>query len=116
MQKSCPQSNDEFDLASALKALGHASRLEIIRQLTLRQRCCGGDFCDCLPLSQSTISQHLDMLKQAGIVNWQQQGTRSIYTLNKPLLLQLAEQLQMIAQSNTCQFDDSSIENLETEK
>ena len=85
------------EVANALKALGHPARLEIIRHLVLRDRCCGGDFCDCLPLAQSTISQHLELLRQAGIVNWQQQGTRSIYSLNRARLTWLAEKLQAIA-------------------
>lgn len=94
--------DDENDLADALRALAHPSRLGIIKQLVLRDRCCGGDFCNCLPLSQSTISQHLDQLKQAGIVDWQQQGTRSIYTLNKERLLSLSNDLKALAQSERC--------------
>jgi len=87
----------ESSLAHALKALGHPVRLEMIRQLVMRDRCCGGDFCDCLPLAQSTISQHLELLKQAGIVDWQQQGTRSIYTLNKERLAHLSQALNDLA-------------------
>ena len=89
------------DLADALKALGHPSRLEIMRQLALRNRCCGGDFCDCLPLAQSTISQHLDMLKSVGLVDWQQEGTRSIYTLNRARLAELARSLEGMAAMNS---------------
>lgn len=77
-------------LAEALKALGHPVRLEIVRQLAIRDRCCGVDFCACLPLSQSTISQHLDMLKRAGVVNREQKGTRSVFTLNRGRLAELA--------------------------
>lgn len=92
--KQCPVNGE---IAEAFKALGHPVRLEIIRQLVLRDRCCGGDFCDCLPLAQSTISQHLELLKQAGVVDWQQQGTRSIYTLNRARLSWLAGKLQELA-------------------
>lgn len=111
--------NDQA-LAYALKALGHPSRLSIIKQLVERDRCCGGDFCDCLPLSQSTISQHLDLLKQAGIVEWHQQGTRSIYTLNKQRLVSLSEDLLALAQCGHCVNPERLVEqtskNLEGSK
>lgn len=100
MQDQAPasmQCTGNGEIADALKALGHPVRLEIIRQLVLRDRCCGGDFCSCLPLAQSTISQHLELLKQAGVVDWQQQGTRSIYSLNRARLSWLAEKLQELA-------------------
>jgi ArsR family transcriptional regulator len=84
-------------LADGLKALGHPARLEIVRQLVMRDRCCGGDFCECLSLAQSTISQHLELLKQTGIVERQQQGTRSIYTLNRPRLAMLSRALKELA-------------------
>lgn len=86
------------DIANALKALAHPSRLEIMRQLAMRDRCCGGDFCGCLPLAQSTISQHLEMLKSVGLVDWQQEGTRSIYTLNRARLAELARLLEGLAE------------------
>lgn len=89
-------------LADALKALGHPSRLEILRQLARRERCCGGDFCTCLPLAQSTISQHLDLLKSVGLVNWHQEGTRSIYTLNRARLMELGMALTDLAGNGDC--------------
>lgn len=86
-------------LAARLKALSHPVRVEIIRQLAMRDHCCGGDFCACLPLAQSTISQHLEMLRNAGIVEWRQQGTRSLYTLNREALDELAGQVRGLAGS-----------------
>ncbi len=92
----------EKELDECLKALAHPSRLEIIRQLAKRDRCCGNDFCDCLSLAQSTISQHLDMLKISGLVIWQQQGTKSIYTLNQEKLAQVADSLNQFSKLDCC--------------
>jgi DNA-binding transcriptional ArsR family regulator len=103
MESASPNIGNEIvELAEVLKALGHPSRLEIIRQLALRERCCGGDFCDCLPLAQSTISQHLDILKQARLVHWQQQGTRSVYSLNREVFISLGKSLERLACADTC--------------
>lgn len=77
-------------LAMQLKALAHPARLELVRRLSRSEHCCGGDLCDCLPLAQSTISQHMEMLRKAGLVDWRQQGTRSIYTLNRQAIRALS--------------------------
>ncbi len=92
-------SGETLPLANALKALGHPARLEIIRQLAARERCCGGDFCKTLPLAQSTISQHLEMLRAVGLVDWRAEGTRSIYSLNKSRLATVCEQLAIVSAS-----------------
>ena len=96
---SCTLAEQASILAARLKALSHPARVEIVRQLAMRENCCGGDFCACLPLAQSTISQHLEMLRKAGIVEWRQQGTRSLYTLNRSALDELARQVRDLAGS-----------------
>jgi len=96
--QSCTETFDPGKLADALKALGHPSRIEIIRQLAIRDRCCSGDICNCLPLAQSTISQHIDLLKSVGLVDWQQQGNRSMYTLNREKLSELATRISALAE------------------
>lgn len=73
-----------------LKALGHPVRMEIVRQLCERDRCCCNDFCACMSLAQSTISQHLDLLKKAGLVNYEPDGNRSRYSLNREAFKALA--------------------------
>jgi len=89
-------------LSIAFKALAHPARVEIVRQLAMRQHCCGGDICDCLPLAQSTISQHLELLKTAGIVEWRQEGTRSIFTLNRKRLDEIRSMLDALANPGGC--------------
>lgn len=92
-------SSDANSIAEAMKALGHPSRIEIIRQLAIRDRCCSGDICNCMPLAQSTVSQHIDLLKSVGLVDWQQQGNRSMYTLNRQKLTHLATLISELADS-----------------
>ncbi len=84
-------------LALALKALGHPVRLAMVRQLAERNRCCCADFCACLPLAQSTVSQHLDLLRQAGIVDYSPDGNKSRYSLNAAALASLGSELRNLA-------------------
>ena len=77
-QNSCEGS--EF-LADQLKALGHPVRLGLVLQLLDKHDCCCGQLCDCFDQSQSTISQHLAVLKDAGLVESEKQGNRVKYSL-----------------------------------
>ncbi len=83
--------------ADRLKALGHPVRLAIIRALACRTPCCCGDFCDSLPLAQSTISQHLKVLKDAGLIRLTREGTRSRYWLDAEALAETNRCLGAIA-------------------
>jgi ArsR family transcriptional regulator, arsenate/arsenite/antimonite-responsive transcriptional repressor len=84
-------------LAVQLKALAHPARLQIIRQLRERECCCCGDFCAALDLAQSTVSQHLELLRNAGLVEYQPEGTRSRYRLNREMFQALASALGAVA-------------------
>ena len=66
-------------LAKLAKALAHPTRVEILRLLVRRDGCIVGDLVDELPLAQSTISQHLKQLKQAGLVRGDVDGPRVCY-------------------------------------
>jgi len=59
------------DLARLAKALGHPLRVKIVRLLANRTNCVCGELVDELPVAQSTVSQHLKILKEAGLI----QGT-----------------------------------------
>lgn len=72
----------DCDMAVVLRALGHPARLEIIRALACRGRCFCGEIVEMLPLVQSTVSQHLKVLKDAGLVVGTVDGPRSCYCLN----------------------------------
>lgn len=75
--------HDDDDLALALRALGHPVRLDILRILArkCRSQCCCSDITQCLPLAQSTVSQHIKVLLEAGLVERQARGTRNCYTV-----------------------------------
>jgi len=84
-------------LALQLKALGHPARLRILHHLAACEHCCGGDIYATMPLAQSTVSQHMEMLKSAGLIDWRPQGTRSIFKLNRQALTALSSELAKIA-------------------
>ena len=83
------------DAAERLKALGHPVRLAIVRALAERSCCCG-DVCSRLPLAQSTVSQHLKVLKDAGLISFRRDGVRSSYVLNHAAFAALREDIQDI--------------------
>lgn len=90
--------NDTFT-ADALKALGHPIRLRIIRELSQMESCFCADMCDCFSQSQSTISQHLSVLRDAGILNFEKQGNKSCYSLDRAALKKLHTALNELVQS-----------------
>jgi len=92
-KRCCPpaarsQSNDAFwseqaeeDLARLAKALGHPVRVRILRILAQQTECICGDMVALLPVAQSTVSQHLKVLKEAGLVQGEIDGPRVRYCL-----------------------------------
>jgi ArsR family transcriptional regulator, arsenate/arsenite/antimonite-responsive transcriptional repressor len=101
LQENCC---DETKVAQ-LKALGHPVRMQIVRQLLDGDRRCCGDLCSCLPLAQSTISQHLDLLCKAGLVRYEAQGTRSLYSLDSQAFAALAAAIGRLASESGAQRD-----------
>ena len=84
----------EFErLASACKALSHPARLAILRTLAQRGVCICGEIVDVLPLSQATVSQHLKVLKDAGLISGEVDGPRSCYCINTNTLRVLRDDL-----------------------
>jgi len=81
-------------LAEQAKALSHPARLAILEHLAARDTCLCGDLVDVLPLAQATVSQHLKVLKAAGLVKGEVDGPRSCYCLDRDALASLQEALQ----------------------
>jgi ArsR family transcriptional regulator, arsenate/arsenite/antimonite-responsive transcriptional repressor len=73
---------DDVTLAQLAKALGHPARIRILRLLAARDTCITGDVVAELPLAQSTVSEHLRILREAGLVQSTPDGTRSTYCLS----------------------------------
>ncbi|MEY3399029.1 MAG: hypothetical protein RL220_1623 [Bacteroidota bacterium] len=65
------------------KALAHPARIAIIKLLARRQTCMCGDIVEELPLSQSTVSQHLKELKDAGLIKGDIDGARVCYCIDE---------------------------------
>ncbi len=72
--------------ARMCKALGHPARVRIVRLLLSVNTCVCGDIVDRLPLAQSTVSQHLKVLKDAGLVMGTIDGPRTCYCLDREAL------------------------------
>lgn len=70
-------------IAKYMKALGHPARIAILEVLIRKQACICGDIVDELPLSQSTVSQHLKELKEAGLVKGDIEGVKVCYCIDE---------------------------------
>jgi ArsR family transcriptional regulator len=68
-------------LVSMFKALAHPARLRIVQLLSVRQACVCSEVVDDIPLAQATVSQHLKVLKEAGIITGEVQGPAVCYCL-----------------------------------
>ncbi len=77
------------ELALLAKAVGHPARVQILRLLVRREACICGDIVDELPLAQSTVSQHLKVLKEAGLVRGDIDGPRVCYCIEPRALRRL---------------------------
>lgn len=79
-----PIEGDEADqdLAFLAKAVGHPIRVKILRILARQETCVCGDIVDELPLAQSTVSQHLRVLKEVGLIQGTIEGTSTCYCVD----------------------------------
>ncbi len=74
--------NEQIQVAEWCKALAHPARVAIVQHLLTREDCVCGDIVDQLPLSQSTVSQHLKELKKAGLIQGRVSGPSVCYCLH----------------------------------
>ncbi|MCC5936163.1 MAG: winged helix-turn-helix transcriptional regulator [Lunatimonas sp.] len=74
---------EEEKLASYAKAMGHPVRVQILKILSEQACCFNGDLTEIIPLAQSTISQHLKSLKEAGLIQGEIMPPKIRYCLNK---------------------------------
>ena len=83
------ETNVEQEVAVLAKALGHPARVRIIRLLLGRDACYCGQFVDELSLAQATVSQHLKVLKDAGLIVGEIEGLRICYCADRERLAEL---------------------------
>jgi ArsR family transcriptional regulator len=100
MTSSCcgPQSSnknspeiDADDVARMCKALGHPARVRLLKHLADFGDCYFGSLTDVLPLAASTISQHVTILKEAGLIEGSADDKRVCYCVNKERLAHLKD-------------------------
>jgi len=80
---------DAEPLAKIFKALGHPTRIKIVEHLIKINSCVCGEIVNIFPFSQSTISQHLKLLKESGIVHGEIEGPKTCYCVDFDVLNQL---------------------------
>ncbi|MAW87762.1 MAG: transcriptional regulator [Phyllobacteriaceae bacterium] len=78
-------------MARRLSALANPARLRILRRLACADACCCKDVVETTGLAQSTVSQHLRVLVEAGFVTYEPDAQRSRYSLNRAALTGLRE-------------------------
>lgn len=74
---------NQNNLANIFKALGHPARIAILEHLLQQNSCICNDLVNILPLSQSTVSQHLRELKNANIIKGSIEGNSVCYCINE---------------------------------
>jgi DNA-binding transcriptional ArsR family regulator len=101
LAECCPAPSDESDLrpvegkeadeelATLAKAIGHPARVQILRILVRRTTCVCGDIVGELTLAQSTVSQHLKVLKDARLIRGEVDGPRVCYCIEPRTLRRL---------------------------
>lgn len=90
--QSLPQ--DKLRLAKMLKALGNPVRFQIMETLAERQTCMTYEIVETTPLAQSTVSQHLKVLREAGLIQGEFEGPATCYCLDPQGILWLKEQIE----------------------
>jgi ArsR family transcriptional regulator len=84
------------ELAAYAKALGHPVRIQILRLLVRKNACICGEIVDVIDLAQSTVSQHLKVLKDAGLIRGDIDGPRTCYCVEPRALRRLKALVGML--------------------
>jgi ArsR family transcriptional regulator len=88
--KRKPAATDE-ELAALAWAVAHPARVRILKLLLEKKACVCGELVEMMPLAQSTVSQHLKILKDAGLVQGEVDGPKVCYCVNPAGLARLKE-------------------------
>jgi len=99
------QAFDDRAVARQLAALAHPVRIAILRHLNANEGCCCKDVVCRVSMAQSTVSQHLKILVDAGLVTSRPQGQRSCYTLDKAALRRLGQGFSGLVEACCCVED-----------
>ena len=88
-RRPAPRDASPENVARLAWALAHPARVRILRLLVSRATCVCGEIVDELPLAQSTVSQHLKILKESGLVQGEVDGPRVCYCIDPARLAEL---------------------------
>lgn len=88
--KAKPTASDE-ELAALAWGVAHPARVRILKLLIAKKACVCGELVDLMPLAQSTVSQHLKILKDAGLVQGEIDGPKTCYCVDPAGLARLRE-------------------------
>jgi ArsR family transcriptional regulator, arsenate/arsenite/antimonite-responsive transcriptional repressor len=113
-EKSRPRergpSRVDAELARLARGLGHPLRVRIVRLLCERGRCVCGDIVDAIPRAQSTVSQHLKILKQSGLIRGEVEPPRVCYCLDPAALRNLQDLVAALgAPQASCPSPDTRV-------
>lgn len=101
--KTSAFTEEQQQLARAAKALAHPARVAIIQLLASKKTCISGDIAAELPLSRTTVSQHLQELKAVDLIRGEIDGLTVCYCLNSKLLRQVEQLFAGFFQQATAQ-------------
>lgn len=90
---------DADRFARICKALAHPARVRIVELLKAMDRCICGRIVEVLPLAQSTVSQHLKILKEAGLVQGVVEGPCTCYCINRDVLQEFYRMAENLGRS-----------------
>lgn len=97
---------EEQQLAALAKVLSHPARIAIIKLLARQKTCISGDIAQYLPLSRTTVSQHLQELKVLGLIKGEIDGQKVCYCLNPDMIKQVKTQFDalfsLVSESYNC--------------
>ena len=99
LTKTAEFTKEQNDLALLTKALGHPARIAILQFLVEKKSCICGDIVDELPLSQSTVSQHLRELKNAGLIKGEIEGPSVCYCIDAKVWSKAKEVIESLFES-----------------
>lgn len=99
MKKSLPENccGEPLALSTGLAALSHPARVEILQSLAAVGPCCCKDVVGRLRLAQSTVSQHLKVLVDAGLLQQRAQAQKTIYEIDAEAVTRLAKSVAALA-------------------
>jgi len=90
---------DTRAVAAKLAALAHPARIEILKRLSASNSCCCGEVVDHLDLAQSTVSQHLKILVEAGLVRFTPDRQRSRYAVDHQALASVSASVAALVET-----------------